>query len=245
MIQMLGSLTLSQKSLRLSSFLLIHFSFFLSVSFISIILSSTSLIQSSASIILLLVPSRVFFISFVAFFIIYLLSFISSRSLLNLSYILSILVSRLFTYNSILFSRFWIIFTIIIRNSLSGRFPISSSFVWFGGPLSCSFTSWVFLGLFISFILLCMWWPFVYWQFVVPLYYGVSFLWVGMNGWLVKVSCWEPTREILPMTRSCRGDLTGKADQDSRDSLDLLEHLPQNQSLSVYCLLYYAFHQLF
>ena len=41
------------------------------------------------------------------------------------------------------------------------------------------------------------------------------------------------------------GDLTGKADQDSRDSLDLLEHLPQNQNLSVYCLLYYAFHQLF
>ena len=41
------------------------------------------------------------------------------------------------------------------------------------------------------------------------------------------------------------GDLTGKADQDSRDSLDLLEHRPQNQSLSVYYLLYYAFHQLF
>ena len=42
-----------------------------------------------------------------------------------------------------------------------------------------------------------------------------------------------------------RRDLTGKADQDSRDSLDLLKHLPQNQNLSVYCLLYYAFHQLF
>ena len=40
----------------------------------------------------------------------------------------------------ILFSRFWIIFTIIIiQNSLSGRFPVSSSFVWFGGRLSCSF----------------------------------------------------------------------------------------------------------
>ena len=36
-----------------------------------------------------------------------------------------------------------------------------------------------------------------------------------------------------------------KADQDSRDSLDLLEHLPQNQNLPVYCLLYYAIHQLF
>ena len=42
------------------------------------------------------------------------------------------------------------------------------------------------------------------------------------------------------MTRSCGGELTGKADQDLRD-LDLLEHLPRNQSLSVYCLLYYAF----
>ena len=44
MIQMLGCLTLSQRSLRLSSFLLIRFSFFLSDSFISTILSSTSLI---------------------------------------------------------------------------------------------------------------------------------------------------------------------------------------------------------
>ena len=38
MIQMLGHLTLSQRSLRLSSFLLIRFSFFLSDSFISTIL---------------------------------------------------------------------------------------------------------------------------------------------------------------------------------------------------------------
>ena len=61
MTQMLGCLTLSQRSLRLSSFLLILFSFFLSDSFISTILSSTSLIVSSASVILPLVPSRVFF----------------------------------------------------------------------------------------------------------------------------------------------------------------------------------------
>ena len=39
--------------------------------------------------------------------------------------------------------------------------------------------------------------------------------------------CREPAREIPPMTRSCGGDLTSKADQDSKDSLDLLEHLPQ------------------
>ena len=71
MIQMLGSLTLSQRCLRLSSFLLIRFSFFLSDSFISTILSSTSLILSYASIILLFVPSKVFLISFIALFIIY------------------------------------------------------------------------------------------------------------------------------------------------------------------------------
>ena len=60
MIRMLGRFTLSQRSLRLSSFLLILSSFFLSVSFVSTVLSSTSLILSSASVILWLVPSRVF-----------------------------------------------------------------------------------------------------------------------------------------------------------------------------------------
>ena len=50
---------------------LIIFSFFISVTFISTILSSTSLILSSASVILLFVASRVFLISFIALFIIY------------------------------------------------------------------------------------------------------------------------------------------------------------------------------
>ena len=53
MIQMLGRLTLSQRSLRLSSFLLILFLFLLFASFISTILSSTSLNLSSALVILL------------------------------------------------------------------------------------------------------------------------------------------------------------------------------------------------
>ena len=47
-----------------------------------------------------------FFISFVALFIIYWLFFISPRSLLNLSCIFSILVSRLFICDSIFMSRF-------------------------------------------------------------------------------------------------------------------------------------------
>ena len=88
------------------------------------------------------------------------LFFIYSRSLLNLFCLFSILVSRLFICNSILISRFWIIFTIIFQNSLSGRFPISSSSVWFGGHLSCFFTCWVFLCLFILFILLSLGWAF-------------------------------------------------------------------------------------
>ena len=49
---------------EVSEVVLISFnSFFLSASFISTILSSTSLILSSVSIILLLVPSRVFLVS--------------------------------------------------------------------------------------------------------------------------------------------------------------------------------------
>ena len=64
-----GRLTLSQRSLSLSSSLLILFSYFLSVSFISTILSSASLILSSASVILLLVSSRVILISVIAILI--------------------------------------------------------------------------------------------------------------------------------------------------------------------------------
>ena len=78
MIRVLGPLTWAWWSLRLSSFLLISFSFFLFDSFISTILSYISLILSSASVILLFVASRVFLISFTALFIIYWLFFISS-----------------------------------------------------------------------------------------------------------------------------------------------------------------------
>ena len=51
MIQMLEHLTLSQRSLRFPSFLIILFSFFHSASLIATILYSTSLILSSASVI--------------------------------------------------------------------------------------------------------------------------------------------------------------------------------------------------
>ena len=136
MIQMLGHLTLSQRSLRLSSFLLILFSSLLHL-FPPFYLP---LNLSYASVILLLVPSRLLLISVIALFITDYLFFISSRSLLNISCIFSILVSCLFICNFILCSRFWIIFTIIILNSFSGRLPIFSAFLGFGGLLSCSFT---------------------------------------------------------------------------------------------------------
>ena len=59
-IRMLVHLMLSQRSLRLSSILFILFSLFCSAVVISTILSSRSLIHSSASVILLLIPSREF-----------------------------------------------------------------------------------------------------------------------------------------------------------------------------------------
>ena len=82
-------------------------------------------------------------------FIIFCFLFSSSRSLLNVSYIFSIL-----------FPGFWIIFTIITLNSFSGRLPISSSFVWCGGFLPCSFICCVFLCLLILLNLLCLGSPF-------------------------------------------------------------------------------------
>ena len=100
---------------------------------------------------------------------------------------LLILVSRLFICNSISFSTFWIIFTIIIWNSLSGRFPISSSLVWWafilflyllGIPLSLHL---VYISVFgVGF-------PYSG-SLQSSLYYGVSSLWVGLYQWFVKVS---------------------------------------------------------
>ena len=101
----------------------------------------------------------------------------------------------LFICNSILFSRFWIIFTIIFfLNSFSGRFPIYSSCVCVGGDISLSFTCWVFLCLLILFILLCLGWP-----FDILAVCGSSLLWrflavdgvgrVACQGFLVREAC--------------------------------------------------------
>ena len=105
-------------SLRLSLVLLILFTLFCSSEVISTILSSSSLIHSSASDILLLIPSRVFLISVIVLFGPECLFFNSYRSLL---------ITCIF---SILFSRFLITFTIIILNSFSGSLPISFLFIY-------------------------------------------------------------------------------------------------------------------
>ena len=91
-----------------------------------------------------LIPSREFLISFIGLFIIVCLLFSSSRSLLNVSCVFSIL-----------FPRFLIIFTIITLNS-SGRQPISSSFVWSGGFLPCSFICLCF-SVFSFCLTYCVW----------------------------------------------------------------------------------------
>ena len=82
--------------------------------------------------------------------------------LLLLLYNISILIFLLnvsFIF-SILFARFCIIFTIIILNSFSGRLPVSSSFIWPGGFLPCSFICFVLLCLLILLNLLCLGSPF-------------------------------------------------------------------------------------
>ena len=84
--------------------------------------------------------SRVLLILVIVLFVSVCLFFNSSRSLLIDSCIFSIL-----------FSRFLIIFTIIILNSFSSNFPVSSSFIWTFVFLVCYFICAVFLCIFIFF----------------------------------------------------------------------------------------------
>ena len=129
-------------------------------------------------------------------------SFISSRSLLNFSYIFSILVSGLVIFNSILFSRFWIIFTIIILNYFSGR-PLSLSLLFglvgiYPVPLPAEYFS-----AFSSRLYCCVWGGLsVCWKFVVPLYCG-RFLPVGGVG---RVAC-----QGFLVREACIGVLEGEA----------------------------------
>jgi len=93
---------------------------------------------------------RVFLISVIVLFVSVCLFFNSAKSLLIYSCIFSIL-----------FSRFLIIFTIIILNSFSGSLPISSSIICTSVFLVFSFICAVFLCFFIFFLnLLCLRSPF-------------------------------------------------------------------------------------
>ena len=109
--QMLGHLMLSQRSMRLSSFLSILFSSLLH-------LFPRSYLPPHLSYLLpqlcyCCFPPECFWSQLLHYSVL-IDSFISSRSLLNISCIFSILVYSLFICNSLSFSRFWIIFTIIV-----------------------------------------------------------------------------------------------------------------------------------
>ena len=134
---------------------------------------------------LLLIPSREFLISFFVLFIFVCLLFSSSRFLLNVS-----------CHFSILFPRLWIIFTIIILNSFSGRLPISSSFVRPGGFLPCSFICCVFLCLLILLNLLCLGSSFAGCRFLVPIIFGFCPQWLRLVQWIVYASWW---RGLVPV----------------------------------------------
>ena len=151
-------LMLSQRSLKLSSFLFTLYSVFCSAVVISTILSSSSLIHSSGSVILLLIPSSVFSISVIVLLITHNehIDFCVpqfSGSLLNISCIF-------WTCASLLFLTAWIIFTIITLNIFSGRVILSSSFIWSYGSLHCSFTCNLFHCCLILSNLLSLWSPF-------------------------------------------------------------------------------------
>ena len=190
MMLMLGCLILSQKSLRLFLFLLILFSTLLHLFPPFFHLTYPVFCLSYSTVVSL---QSAFDLSFCIIHYWLTLFFISSMSLLNIYCIFSILVSSLFICNFILFSRFWIVFTIIILNYFSGRL-LNSPFVWSGGHLSCSFTCWIFLCLFILFRLLCLDWPFcmlevcsssLLWRFLAV--GGVGR--VACQGFLVREAC--------------------------------------------------------
>ena len=128
-------LILSQRSLRLSSFLFILFSLFCSAAVVSTTLYFSSFIHSSASVFLLVILSSAF-INFSYCLISVCLFFNSYRSLLTITCVILICAS-------ILFLRSCIIFTIITLNTFSGRLPVSTSCC--SGILSCTFIWDVFL----------------------------------------------------------------------------------------------------
>ena len=142
-MRMLVCFMLSQRSLRPSSFLFILFSLFCSTALIFTILSSSSIIHYSASVILLLIPFRVFFISVFVLFI-------SVCSLFLLGLCLTVLVSSQsvppFFFRDLglsLLSLLWILFQVDFLSPLClvvllGFYFISSSGTYSYAILFCS-----------------------------------------------------------------------------------------------------------
>ena len=149
---MLTHLKLSQNSLRLFSFLFNLFSIFRYTAVISTSLSYTSHVHSSVPGILLLVASREFFMSVIAFCTSACLILKSGISLLSVSFNLSIFASSLFPIS-------WITFTIISLKPFLWRLMISTSLSCFSGVFSYSLIWVITLCLFILYRFL-LWSPF-------------------------------------------------------------------------------------
>ena len=103
------------------------------------------------------------------------LLFSSSKSLLNVSCIFSML-----------FPRFWITFTIIILNYFSGWLPISSSFVRSGGFCLAPSSALCF-SVFPFCLTYCLGSCFAGCRFVVPIVFGVCPQWVRLVQWVVRI----------------------------------------------------------
>ena len=161
---MLVCLILSQRSLRLSSFLFFLFNLFYSLAILSIILSSIS------SIFILL--SQLFCCWFLpGYFSFQLLCTPLICSLVFFMPLLSI--SCIFPVHAIIpFLRLWIIFTIITLNFFLSRLHISSSFIWSCRLLFCSFFCNIFfcyLNIFNGWdcfcLAVCLAWGVQHWHF--------------------------------------------------------------------------------
>ena len=136
-MQMLVHLILSQKSLNGSVLISFH-SFSLSYS-VAVISTTVYLVHYSfASVILLLMPSSIFFMSVIVFSISVGWCIKFSNSLLNSACIFTVCASTLFM-------RFWISFIIIYLNLFSDTLPIYAAFGYSSTYLPCPFVYSIFL----------------------------------------------------------------------------------------------------
>ena len=144
---------------------------------ISTTLPSNSLICSSATFILLLIPSSVFFqFSYCIFQLCLIVCYVFS--LLKYSCNFSLCASFLLLSS-------WTIFTIITLNSLLYRFPVSTSLSWSSGVLSYSFIWEITHCLFI--LVNFLWCSFLSGSYEIVVFTCLSTLW-----WMrLRGLCWQ------------------------------------------------------